>query len=86
MEFLEDDGYRTIMTCVDQFFKIVVLVSLCKTDSQTVASHFLTEIMSYHGLTTTIIGDRDPRFQKSFWKELIANLNTSLLFSIASHP
>ena len=50
------------MTCVDQFSKMVVLVILCETDAQTVASHFLAEVMSHHGLPATIISDRDPRF------------------------
>ena len=82
----EDNGYGTIMTCVDQFRKMVVLVALHEMDAQTVVSHFLTEVVSHHGLPETIISDRDPRFQGSFWKELMANLNTSLLFSTASHP
>ena len=86
MELPEDNGYGTIMTCVDQFSKMVMLVPLHKTDTQTVASHFLTEVVSHHRLPATIISDRDPRFQGSFWKELMANLNTSLSFSTASHP
>ena len=32
MELPEYDGYGTIMMCIDQFNKIVVLVPLCKTD------------------------------------------------------
>ena len=72
--------------CVDQFSKMTVLVPLCETDAKTVASHFLAEVMSHHGLPATIIGDRDPRFQGSFWIELMANMNTSLLFSTASDP
>ena len=86
MELLEYDRYGTIMTCVDQFSKMVVLVPLRETDSQTVSSHFLAEIVSHHGLPATIISDKDPRFQGSFWKELMANLNTLLLFITASHP
>ena len=85
MEIPKDDGYRTIMMFVDQFSKMVVLVPLCDTDAQTVASCFLAEVISHHGLTVTIISDREPRFQGSFWKELIASLNTSLSFSTASH-
>ena len=65
---------------------MVVLVLLCETDAQTVASHFLAEVVSHHGLLATIISDRDPMFQGSFWKELIASLNASLSFSTASHP
>ena len=86
MELPEDNGYGTIMTCMDRFSKMVVLVPLCKTDAQTVASHFLAEVVSHHGLPVTITSDQDPRFQGSFWKELMASLNTSLLFSTASHP
>ena len=86
MELPEHNGYRTIMMCIDQFSKMVVLVPLHETDARTVASRFLAEVMSHHGLPVTIISDRDPRFQGSFWKELMANLNTSLSFSTASHP
>ena len=86
MELPEHDRYRTIMTCIDQFSKMVMLVPLCETDAQTVASHFLAEVISHRGLPVTIISDRDPRFQQSFWKELMASLNTSLSFSTASHP
>ena len=60
-ELPEDDWYGTIMTCIDRFSKMVVLVPLPKTDAQTVASHFLAEVMSHHGLPATVISDRDPR-------------------------
>ena len=86
MEVPEDDGYGTIMICIDQYSKMVVLVPLYKTDAKTVASCFLAETISHYGLPGTIISDRDPRFQGSFWKELMENLNTSLSFSTASHP
>ena len=86
MELPEHNGYGTIMTCIDQFSKIVVLVPLHETDAQTVASCFLVEVVRHHGLPATIISDRDPRFQGSFWKQLMANLNTSLSLSTASHP
>ena len=86
MELPEYDEYGTIMICIDQFSKMLVLVLLHETDAQTVASCFLAEVVSHHGFPTTIISDRDPRFQGSFWKELMANLNTSLSFSTTSHP
>ena len=85
-ELPEDKGYGTIMTCVDRFSKMVVLIPLRETDARTVAGHFLAEVVSHHGLPETIISDRDPRFQGSFWKELMTSLNTSLSFSTASHP
>ena len=86
MEFPEENGYGTIVTCMDRLSKMVVLVPLCKTDAQTVGSRFLADVVSHHGLPVTIISDRDPTFQGSFWKELMVSLNTSLSFSKASHP
>ena len=62
MELPEHDEYVTIMTCIDQFSKMVMLVPLCKTDTRTVASHVLAEVISYHGLLATIINNRDLRF------------------------
>ena len=61
-ELPEHDGYGTIMICIDCFSKMVVLVPLCKTDAQTVASSFLAEVVSHHGLLATIISDRNLRF------------------------
>ena len=61
-ELPENNGHGTIMTCEDYFSKMVVLVPLCETDAQTVASRFLAEVMSHHGFPATIISNRDPRF------------------------
>ena len=88
MELPEDDGYKTIMICKDQFTKMVVLVPFHEIDARTVANcfHFLAEVMSHHGLPATIINNGDPRFQGSFWKELMTSLNISLMFNTASYP
>ena len=59
------------MTCIDQFSKMIVLVPLQDIDARSVASHFMLEIVIHHGFLATIISDRDPTFQGSFWKELI---------------
>ena len=62
MEFPEHNGYRTIMICIDQFSKMVVLVPLHEKDVQTAENRFLAEVVSHHGLPATIISNRDPRF------------------------
>ena len=62
IEILEDDRYGTIVTCIDCFNKMVVLVPLYELDELTVANHFLVEVVSHHGLPVTIICNRDPRF------------------------
>ena len=64
-ELPDNNGCGTIMMCIDQFNKMVVLVPLAKIDTRTVASHFLAEAVGHHGLQATIISDRDARFQGS---------------------
>ena len=62
MEFQGDHGYGIIMMCIDHFSKMVVLVPLQESDTETVASCFLAELMSHCGFLVTIISNRDPRF------------------------
>ena len=68
IELSADNGYGTIMTCIDHFSKIVVLVLLLESDTQTVASHFLAKVVSHYGLPVIIISNKDPRFQGNFWE------------------
>ncbi|GJP82565.1 hypothetical protein CLOP_g12808, partial [Closterium sp. NIES-67] len=43
-------------------------------------------IISQHGIPTTLISDRDPKFTSKFWKELMSLLVTKLAMSSAYHP
>ena len=43
-----------IVTCIDHFNKMVVLVLLYKSDAQTIANHFFAEIKSYYELLLAI--------------------------------
>ncbi|CAI7795068.1 unnamed protein product [Closterium sp. NIES-53] len=40
----------------------------------------------YHGIPTTLISDRDPKFTSKFWKELMSLMGTRLAMSSAYHP
>ncbi|GJP69425.1 hypothetical protein CLOP_g417, partial [Closterium sp. NIES-67] len=51
-------------------------------DSTTLRSY----IISQHGIPTTLISDRDPKFTSKFWKELMSLLGTKLAMSSAYHP
>jgi hypothetical protein len=51
-----------------------------------VANIFMKEIFRLHGLSKTIILDRDAKFTSSFWKILFARLETQLAFSTTYHP
>ena len=65
-EFPEDDGYRTILTCIDYFSKMVVLVPLQEAEALTVASCFLAKVLSHHKLPAIIISNINPRLQGKF--------------------
>ena len=55
-----------IMTCVDHFSKIVVLVPLGKSNAWSIATDFLAEAVSHRQILSAIIHKRDPRFQGNF--------------------
>ena len=50
------------------------------------AELYVDEIMRLHGVSLSIVSDRDPRFTSRFWKELQLALGTRLNFSTAFHP
>ena len=50
------------LTCVDCFSKMVVSVSLQKSDTQTVVNRFFARILNHYGIILIIISDRDPIF------------------------
>ncbi|GJW49228.1 putative reverse transcriptase domain-containing protein [Tanacetum coccineum] len=50
------------------------------------ARMYLKEVGTRHGLSVSIICDRDPRFASNFWKSLQYALGTSLDMSTTYHP
>ena len=47
---------------------------------------YVAEIVTLHGVPTSIVSDRDPRFTSHFWKSLQKAMGTKLHFSTAFHP
>ena len=47
---------------------------------------YVDEIVRLHGVSLSIVSDRDPRFTSRFWKELQLALGTRLNFSTTFHP
>ena len=47
---------------------------------------YVDEIVRLHGVSLSIVSDRDPRFKSRFWKELQSALGTKLKFSTTFHP
>ena len=50
------------------------------------AELYVDEIVRFHGVSLSIVLDRDLRFTSRFWKELQSALGTKLNFSMAFHP
>ena len=55
-------------------------------DAPNLARLFQDGIVRLHGFPRSIVGDRDPRFLSSFWRELFELAGTTLRFSTANHP
>nr|GFC80833.1 reverse transcriptase domain-containing protein [Tanacetum cinerariifolium] len=47
---------------------------------------YLKEVVTRHGITVSIISDRDPRFASNFWRSLQNALGTRLDMSTVYHP
>ncbi|PKA59232.1 hypothetical protein AXF42_Ash001325 [Apostasia shenzhenica] len=50
------------------------------------AKLYIDEIVRFHGVPTSIISDRDPRFASRLWSSLQKAMGTKLSFSTAYHP
>jgi len=50
------------------------------------AQLYSKEIVRLHGLPSSIVSDRDPRFTSRFWQTLQEALGTKLTMSLAYHP
>ena len=49
-------------------------------------SLYISEIVILHGVPSSIVSDRDPRFTSRFWESLNRALGTKLRLSSAYHP
>ncbi|KAL0325246.1 UNVERIFIED_CONTAM: Transposon Tf2-11 polyprotein [Sesamum radiatum] len=72
---------------------VAEFVARCLTCQQVKAEHqapaaelYVPEIMRLHGIPTSIVSDRDPRFTSHFWGSLQRALGTKYHFSTVFHP
>ena len=47
---------------------------------------YIREIVRLHGVSVSIVSDRDPRFTTHFWKNFQKAIGARLMMSIAFHP
>ena len=51
-----------------------------------IAEIYMREVARIHGVSKTIVSNRDPKFTSNFWKGLFRGFGTNLNFSMTYHP
>ena len=84
----KSDGCSTVWVIVNHFTKMAhfVLIKDGQKTAEGCAKLFLENIWNLHGLSSSIISDRDPVFTSKFWAELMGRLDVRLRKSMAFHP
>lgn len=76
-----------VFTFVDRLTKYVLLIPTTSTiDAEGAAQLYVNHVFSTHGLSKSIVSDRDPRFTASFFKKVFAQLGVKLQMSTSNHP
>ncbi|KAL2236238.1 UNVERIFIED_CONTAM: Transposon Ty3-I Gag-Pol polyprotein, partial [Sesamum indicum] len=79
--------HDAIWVIVDRLTKSVHFLPIRQNDSlDKLAELYVSEIVRLHGIPTSIVSDRDPRFTSHSWGSLQTALGTELHFSTAFHP
>ena len=80
-------GHTKIWVVVDRFSKMAHFIPLSTdTPIKEIANIFLREIWRLHGLPSSVVSDRDSRFQSKFWLEVMDALKVDVRLSMAFHP
>jgi hypothetical protein len=79
--------HDSIMVVVDKLTKAAHFIPVKLTLKATnIADVYMREIDRLHGISKTIVFDKDPKFTSKFWKGLFNGFGTNLNFSTTYHP
>ena len=80
-------GNDSIWMIVDRLTKSTHLLSMkINYPMKKLAEMYIREIMKLHGITSSIVSDRYPRFTSKFWTGLQNDFGTKLKLSSTYHP
>jgi hypothetical protein len=80
-------GYNSIWVIVDHLTKSAHFIPVSTTYRvRQYAELYMSHIVCYHGISKTIIFDRESIFVAHFWEQLHECLGTYLICSSAYHP
>ena len=80
-------GNDSIWVIVDRLTKSAHFLPMKINHSlEKLAELYIEEIVRLHGIPSSIVSDRDPRFTSRFWESLQKALGTKLRLSSAYHP
>ncbi|GJT11316.1 putative reverse transcriptase domain-containing protein [Tanacetum coccineum] len=80
-------GYDTIWVIVDRLTKSAHFLPMREDyKMDRLATLYLNEIVAMHGVTISIISNRDSRFMSRFWQSMQEALETRLDMSTTYHP
>ena len=80
-------NFDVVWVIVDRLIKSAYFFTIRNNFSlDNLAKIYTSEIVKLHGVSISIVSDRDPRFTSRFWPKFQKTLGTTFHFSIAFHP
>jgi transposase InsO family protein len=81
------DYYNFVLVVIDKFSKMGHFIPTTTTvTAEKTARLLINHVISKHGLPSSIISDRDPRFIAGMWQEVFEALGVRLGMSSSYHP
>ncbi|XP_027344923.1 uncharacterized protein LOC113857349 [Abrus precatorius] len=81
------NNHDTIWVIVDRLTKVAHFLPInMKYKLERLVELYVREIVRLHGVPTSVVSDRDPRFTLRFWESLQRALGTKLRLSSTYHP
>ena len=80
-------GYDSIWVIVDRLTKSAHFLAVKTTyKASHLARLFIAEIVRLHGIPSSIVSDRDPKFTSRFWRAFQQAMGSKVCLSTSNHP